>query len=514
MAHIPRPFHPFAPPSQLVHATYKDIFFSFVLMGWTAFGGPAAHIGIFQKAFVEVRARRASRPPSHPYNLSPSRASPSTVPPFAPSPRSPPSPTLSSSQGKRWMSTTVFNELLSLGQCMPGPTSTQVSFAIGVTQQGIPGGLLSGMLFQYPGLMMMSLAGAGAAEVLVNPDDWLRGISAGLSAAGVALVVSAAVGLAKGQCKDQVTSALCLMSAVVAYYYTSNWIFPLLIVIGGLTTLYTKRNQDVTLPDETEKIHHLGANKMGGAFLIAAWIGIWIAVAAVVNTTDYDGNEAVYWFEAFYRTGSIIFGGGQVVLPLLLKDVVQYDSTCQLANGTLAVGASATDCVSYVDVIRADSWITEEQFFAGLAIVQAMPGPLFNLSAYIGALAARRAGVNVAAGIASAWFGLFGPGVLLIYGVLPFWGAFRKQPLYRRALPGLNSSAVGLVVAAVFQMSFKVREISPMPDVSVVIGILAFYGVHFGFPKPDGKGPYKVPAPLAIVAGGFLGLIAWAAGCT
>ena len=81
---------------------------------------------------------------------------------------------------------------------------------------------------------------------------------------------------------------------------------------------------------------------MGGAFSMPAWIGIWIAVAAVVNTTDYDGNEAVYWFEAFYRTGSIIFGGGQVVLPLLLKDVVQYDSTCQLANGTRAVERDAT----------------------------------------------------------------------------------------------------------------------------------------------------------------------------
>lgn len=82
------------------------------------------------------------------------------------------------------MSLTVFNELLSLGQCLPGPTSTQVSFAIGVTQKGIPGGLLSGMLFQYPGLMMMSLAGAGAAEILVDPAKWLRGVSAGLSAAG------------------------------------------------------------------------------------------------------------------------------------------------------------------------------------------------------------------------------------------------------------------------------------------------------------------------------------------
>ncbi|ACO69863.1 chromate ion transporter family, partial [Micromonas commoda] len=360
-----------------------DIFWSFVLMGWTAFGGPAAHIGIFEKVFVEA---------------------------------------------KRWMSPTVFNELLSLGQCMPGPTSTQVSFAIGVVQKGIPGGLMSGMLFQYPGLLMMSLAGAGAAEILVNPDAWLRGLSAGLSAAGVALVVSAAVGLAKGQCKDQITSALCLMSATIAYYYQSNWIFPLLIVVGGLTTLYTKRNDDVALPDRKEQIHHLGLSKLSGGILIVAWLVIWIAVASVVNTSDYDGNEELYWFEAFYRTGSIIFGGGQVVLPLLLKDVVP----------------------------RANSWITEEQFFAGLGVVQAMPGPLFNLSAYIGALAARRAGINVLAGIFAAWFGLFGPGVMLIYGVLPFWGAFRKQPVYRRALPGLNSSAVGLVVAAVFQMSFKV----------------------------------------------------------
>lgn len=419
------------------------------------------------------------------------------------------------------MSLTVFNELLSLGQCMPGPTSTQVSFAIGVTQKGIPGGLLSGMLFQYPGLMMMALAGAGAAEILVDPADWLRGLTAGLSAAGVALVVSAAVGLAKGQCKDEVTSVLCLTSGVVAYYYTSNWIFPLLIVIGGLTTLYTKRDDDVALPDKDEVIHHLGANKLGGAFLIAAWIAIWIAFASVANTTEYDGNEPAHWFEAFYRTGSIIFGGGQVVLPLLLRDVVQYRDACALADGSVvldpaAAGVSVSDCVSYEPVVRENSWITEEQFFAGLGVVQAMPGPLFNLSAYIGAVAARRAGINVLAGIAAAWFGMFGPGVLLIYGVLPFWGAFRKQPTYRRALPGLNSSAVGLVVAAVFQMGFKVRDISPHKDASVCIGILAFYAVHYGFPKPVGeKGAvYKVPAPLAVLGGGMLGIIAWAAGCT
>ena len=122
-------------------ASYGDIFRAFILMGWTAFGGPAAHIGIFQKVFVD---------------------------------------------GKKWISSTIFAELLSLGQCMPGPTSTQVSFALGVTQRGVLGGLLSGGLFQYPGLILMTLAGAGAAEALTNPSSFVKGLVSGLSVAGVA----------------------------------------------------------------------------------------------------------------------------------------------------------------------------------------------------------------------------------------------------------------------------------------------------------------------------------------
>ena len=162
------------------------------------------------------------------------------------------------------------------------------------------------------------------------------------------------------------------MSATIAYYYQSNWIFPLLIVVGGLTTLYTKRNDDVALPDRKEQIHHLGLSKLSGGILIVAWLVIWIAVASVVNTSDYDGNEELYWFEAFYRTGSIIFGGGQVVLPLLLKDVVQYEDVCAGIDGSIIANATAsTVCTSYVQVPRANSWITEEQFFAGLGVVQA-----------------------------------------------------------------------------------------------------------------------------------------------
>jgi chromate transport protein ChrA len=108
--------------------------------------------------------------------------------------------------------------------------------------------------------------------------------------------------------------------------------------------------------------------------------------------------------------------------------------------------------VSQRCVERPDSWVTQEQFKAGLAIIQAMPGPMFNLSAYLGAVIAVRASWNVAVGVAACWLGLFGPGIMLLYGLLPFWGRFRQSEVYRRALPGLNAAAVGLVVMAVFSM--------------------------------------------------------------
>lgn len=432
-------------------ATYTEVLKGMWVLGWTAFGGPAAHLGVFKSELVEKR---------------------------------------------RWLGTCAFAELIALGQCLPGPTSTQVSFALGVTRAGILGGLLSGALFQYPGALFMSLAGVGAADWLEDPSEPVAGISAGLGAAGIALVIHAAEGLARNLCDAKETRILCLISACVAFYmvaerseYKVPWLFPLLIALGGATTVYTRRNDDLTLKG-TDGVRRFGVSLAVGGALILLWAGILVTVIIARAQTDYDDWKELHWFEVFYRTGSIIFGGGQVVLPLLLEDVVQYEEVCT-AGG---------QCFN---VEKADSWVTEAQFFAGLGVVQAMPGPLFNLAAYLGAVAARRAGVNAFVGIITAWLGLFGPGVVLIFGVLPFWGAFRQQPLYRRALPGLNSAAVGLVLAAAIDMSLKVRTISPFPDASVIIGLLAFVAVKF----------YKLQAPIAVVSGGILGLIAWATGC-
>lgn len=109
------------------------------------------------------------------------------------------------------------------------------------------------------------------------------------------------------------------------------------------------------------------------------------------------------------------------------------------------------------------TWVTEEQFKAGLALIHAMPGPMFNLSAYLGAVIAVRAGWNPLVGVAACWLGLFGPGIMLLYGLLPFWGSFRRSEVYRRALPGLNAAAVGLVVMAVFSMYNSFTCGPPLP---------------------------------------------------
>ena len=466
-----------APPAR---RTYGDIAASFSLMGWTAFGGPAAHVGLFNKTFV----RDAARP---------------------------------------WMSQGVFSELLALGQCMPGPTSTQMSFAMGITQRGALGGVLSGGLFQYPGLILMTLGGAGAAEVLVNPGGIFSAFTAGVSVAGAVLVVSAGDSLARSQAKTPTTKALCALSAVVSYYYATAWLFPTLIAFGGCVTVFeahqrekrvkkldantdVNANASASADADADEVAHLGVKPITGACLIISWLATLITLIVVESNTDYATNKELHWFSTFWRVGSIIFGGGQVVLPLLLSDVVQYETACAARD------AVTNACTSYVTAETATSWITEQQFFAGLALAQAMPGPLFNFSAYIGALAARRAGKNVIVGAMCAWFGLFGPGVMLIFAVLPFWGKFRKWKTYKRALPGLNASAVGLVVSAAVSIVLKVIEASPFPKATVCIGLICAFGSHV-VQLPKGT-LTLIQAPIVIVVGGLLGLLAHAAEAT
>ncbi|XRA99064.1 chromate ion transporter [Pycnococcus provasolii] len=458
-------------PSQNI--TYAEIFKSFLVLGWTAFGGPAAHVALFQKRFVGA--------------------------------------------GK-WMTEAIYAELLALGQCLPGPTSTQVSFALGVTQRGVSGGLMSGLLFQYPGAVAMTLLGLLAKGTLkANSSELVVGATAGLAAAGVALVASAALALGRKLCAQRDTQLIALLSCVVVCYITRGWLFPLVLFLGGLHTYIGRPPPEQKAADNDDaasSVQYLGLNRPMGGVLIFVWLAALIALPIYKDNLKYEDAKQLHWFESFYRTGSIIWGGGQVVLPLLQHELVSYDTCCiGVTEGCGTTSAmrcverrtvDTSTCKEECDYVSPSSWVTEEQFFAGLGLAQAMPGPLFNFAGYLGAVMGGVPGACV------CWLGLFGPGIMLIYGVLPFWGKFRKNAVYRRMLPGLNASAVGLIVASVFKMMFSARGISRFPDFSLGIGLVAFAGVEFV--KLDNKVLSQIQAPIVVVCGGILGLIAAAAG--
>ncbi|CAI5526358.1 unnamed protein product [Closterium sp. Naga37s-1] len=435
-------------PPKLRRGSYWDLFVTFFFLGWTSFGGAAAHIAMYHKQFVELRG---------------------------------------------WMSEDMFAELLALTQTVPGPSSTQMSLAIGIMQKGITGGFLSWILFQLPGALIMSVAGFGVAKLpgalimsvagfgvakfLVDPPAWLSAISAGATAVAVALIADAAVMLGSKMCLNRVTRVLCVTSAAITFYYTTQWIFPTVILLGGAVTYFTERNKPI--PPQRSNIQKLGVSPLGGGMLLFAWIAVLI-FAIIYNKAT--GSQWMHLFEGFYMTGSVTYGGGPVMLPLLESIVIEHDTVCPAGGGKcFEVDANTT-------------MITTQQFLAGLALSQAIPGPLFNFSAYLGSV------IGGIRGLATCWIAIFSPGVLIIIGILPFWGQFRKWKLYKRATPGFNATGIGLIWASAFSLGLKAVKVSPFPMASLCIGMFGYASTSF----------LKISPPLAIVGGAAVGVIAWA----
>jgi chromate transporter len=428
-----------------------EVGWAFLPLGWITFGGPQAHIALLQERFVERR---------------------------------------------RWLDEERFVELLGLGQGLPGPTSTQMVVAVGTARAGPLGGLLALLLFLLPAATIMALAGLGMTRFLSAGDRpaWLDGVQP----ATVALVAVAAWRLGLVVVNTRLTIGLMLLGAIVAILVRQPWAFPAVLALGGLVTSVALGDQrreaageagaeakseptaaaasepspsssSSPSPSPSSKpgpgsgpvaadgvpLENLGISRTAGALLLLLFFGLLaglIGVRLIFQGTALPGLEV---FESFYRTGSLIFGGGQVVLPMLLTEVVDT------------------------------GWVTEQQFLDGFALMLALPGPMFSFSAYLGAVAG---GVP---GLLLALVGLFLPGVLIIYAVLPFWERVRRYPRVRIALTGVNATAIGLVVGVVFLL----WERSVHDPAGAVIALLAFGAVLF----------YRVPAPLVIAGAGVAG---------
>ena len=337
------------------------VFLIFLRLGLTSFGGPVAHIGFFRTEFVERR---------------------------------------------RWLSEHDYADLVALCQFLPGPASSQVGMALGLTQAGYRGALAAWCGFTLPSALALIALALG----LVSLGDTLpNGLLHGLKIAAVAVVAQAVWAMQKSLCPDAPRRVLGLLAAASALLFPAALTSPVIIVLAGLAGLALFRPS--TERPATPLLVPIGQRAA------IAWLALFgILLIGLPILAQSIENPALARFDAFYRAGSLVFGGGHVVLPLLQAEVVQ------------------------------PGWIDDNLFLAGYGAAQAVPGPLFTFAAFLGA-AMGTAPQGVWGGLLCL-LAIFTPSFLIIAGALPFWIRLRGNVSAQAALAGINAAVVGLLLAA------------------------------------------------------------------
>ncbi|MBC9175896.1 chromate efflux transporter [Pseudoroseomonas ludipueritiae] len=343
---------------------FLAILLVFLRLGLTSFGGPVAHLGYFRDEFVTRR---------------------------------------------RWLDEKSYADLVALAQFLPGPTSSQVGFSLGVLRGGLPGGAAAWLGFTMPSALVMLLAAYGVGW---TAGDAGAGIVHGLKLVAAAVVAQAVWGMAGSLCPDRPRQTIAVLVTVAILLLPFALTQVGVILAGAVAGLVIYRGTDVERPAAALPFP---ARRAVAAAALALFPALLIGLPLLATAT---GSHAAAMAEAFYRAGSLVFGGGHVVLPLLER--------------------------AYVP----SGWVTADQFIAGYGVAQAVPGPLFTFAAFLGAT--QNLPPNGAAGAALALLAVFLPGILLIYGMLPFWNALRHQPRVRAALQGVNAAVVGVLAAALF----------------------------------------------------------------
>lgn len=337
-----------------------EVLLAFTRLGITSFGGPIAHIGYFRAEFV---ARRG------------------------------------------WLTEQAYADLVALCQFLPGPASSQVGFSLGLMRAGYLGGLAAWCGFTLPSAIALVLFAMGASALSGAAGT---GLLHGLKLVAVAIVAQAVLGMARSLCPDKRRAAIALASLLLMTAAPGSLGQIGAIVLGGIVGLIACRDEPAKIGDgEIMPI----TRGMGVVFL-ALFAGL-LALSFLPA-----GHGARALFEAFYRAGALVFGGGHVVLPLLR------------------------------DAVVTPGWVSDNAFLAGYGAAQAVPGPLFTFAAYLGTVA--KAGPGGVAGAALALAGIFIPGLLALMGSLPFWHALRAETSARAAMAGINAAVVGLLGAALY----------------------------------------------------------------
>ncbi|MFA0961999.1 chromate efflux transporter [Roseivirga sp. BDSF3-8] len=375
------------------------------IMALTAFGGPQAHIAIFLDRLVTKRA---------------------------------------------YLTEEELIELNALCQILPGPTSTQTITAIAFRIGGPNLAYLTLIVWILPAVTLMIAAALGLSYL--QQEDISIDFTRFIQPIAVGFVAYAAYRISLKIIKTRTALLLMLVAAVASYFFRSPYIFPVLILAGGLVTAFRYKAQ----PKEAKtKLNIQWAN-------FYLWGGVLISAALLGNIWDFRG---VLLFENFYRNGSLIFGGGQVLIPYLFTEFVEFKM-----------------------------FLTSEDFLNGYGMAQAVPGPTFGFSAFIGAMAMEEQGVwaQIGGGLLAA-AGIFLPGTFLIFFVIRFWEGLKKYRPVKASLEGIAAVSAGLVLAAALIL------LKPVSDdiASIIIMLVTMMTLLYT----------KIPAPFIILAGLLAGLI-------
>ena len=351
---------------------------------------------------------------------------------------------------RRYFTEEELMELTALCQLLPGPTSTQTITALGYKIGGPNLAYLTLLIWCLPAVLIMTAAAIGFAYIQRHNGSlaFMRFVQP----MAVGFLVVAGYRIGRKVIHNQTGLVLALLAAVAAYVFRSPFMTPIAIAIGGLTTSLTYRKHE-KMPSQPMTIHW--AN-----FLL--WLGVLITAAAVGALSQW---LPVRLFENFYRNGSLVFGGGQVLTPILYNEFVAFKH-----------------------------YLSREEFLSGLGLVQAVPGPVFSFASYIGALAMRHEGLNgQLLGSLVATVGIFLPGTFLIFFVYRFWDQLKRHRPVRASLEGINAVTTGLTAASAIVLF---EPMAPhWPFVAVVLGTILL--LEFT----------KIPPYVLILGGLGLGLI-------
>jgi chromate transporter len=357
---------------------------------------------------------------------------------------------------RQWLDETTYADLIALFQFLPGPTSSELGISIGILRAGKLGGLAAWLGFTLPSAIALTLFAFGMQRYDLAKAPWVHG----LQLVAVAVVAQAVWGMARQFLTDELRTAIAIAATLILLFVPSSVGQVSVIVLAGLVGWRF-------LPPAAAGLHpHLGV-PIPRRFGAAAWIVFFVLLLALplvafVANTSSDGALAL--FQGFYRAGALVFGGGHVVLPLLQAVVVP------------------------------PGWLSNNEFLAGYGVAQAVPGPLFTFSAFLGA--ARGPSPNGLEGAAIALVAIFLPGALLVYASLPFWNLFRQHTAFQSALSGINACVVGILMAALY-LTIWTQTVHLPSDFGVVLVAFALLVV---WKRP----PWQVVI-LGAIAGAALG---------